>query len=306
MLKLDNITLMNLAPPSIKNDKNISAILKALDPELQEINSSISQLLIYSQIDSLPEKLIDLLAWQWHVDFYELANNLDAKREMVKGSIEWHRHKGTAYAILKALEMLGIEAKFIPWYEEIITNPEDIHDLDEFPPLSGIEALQTEKVISKSTPYTFSLDAKLNDEFWERVNWSKPTQSIRRAIVESKAARSYASKIYVHFEDYLQRTLSIKQIAPQGIFVRVNVSQQQGRILTHAISPASLVPKALTVKVNTAIKRNANELKQNANVNNLSITGILDKMNAKFNSTRQISNSLTTSQKSITGGELHG
>ena len=277
MLKLDNITLSALAPPSITHDKNVKAIFDAVDPELRASYQDIQKVLIYSRIDELPENILDLLAWQWHVDFYELANDIQAKREMVKGSIEWHRHKGTAYAIVKALEMLGIEAKFIPWYEEIITEPENIHDLSEFPPLQGIDCLLTETVTSKGEPYTFSLDAKLNDTFFQRVDWNKPTQAIRQAVVESKATRSYASKIFVHFEDYLQNELVIKQVTPQAFFRRVNINQATGRALTHFINADNHTQTAISLTMDID-KHDYNELLEHRlAINKKSILGKLSR-----------------------------
>ena len=167
----------------------------------------------------------------------------------MKNSIEWHRHKGTSYAILKALSFFGIDAKFIPWYEEIITDPKNIHDLSEFPALTGNDCLLTETVISKSQPYTFAIDAKLNDSFFERVDWAKPTQTIRKVIVESKAARSYISRIYVHFEDYVQKELRVAQILPQGIYQRVNLNQPVSKSITHAFNASSKIQTAITLKM---------------------------------------------------------
>ena len=179
---LNDFSLLDIAPPSILNDKKVIALLKALNPELREISEDISEVLIYSRIDKLPEPVLDLLAWQWHVDFYELAKNIDAKREMVKGSIKWHRHKGTRGAIIQALEMLGVEAKFTAWFDD-----ED----------------------NKDNPYTFAIDAKLTGDFWERVDWTKPTQTIRRAIIESKAARSYMSRLFVYFEGEATQDITV-------------------------------------------------------------------------------------------------
>ena len=142
---------------------------------------------------------------------------------MVKNSIEWHRHKGTSYAIIKALEMLGIEAKFTPWYEL----PDDDED---------------------KAPYTFAIDAKLNNEFWERVDLRKPTLSIRDAIVESKAARSYTGKVYVHFEDYLTHKLEVGIVTPQSIFQRVNLNQPTSRQFIHSITFTLTTPQGLTSK----------------------------------------------------------
>lgn len=47
----------------------------------------------------MPENIVDYLARQYHVDFYQADLSLDAKRKLVKNSIIWHRHKGTKWAV---------------------------------------------------------------------------------------------------------------------------------------------------------------------------------------------------------------
>ncbi|MBR0075536.1 MAG: phage tail protein I [Synergistaceae bacterium] len=187
---ITELSLIDIAPSSITTDENVQNIIKAIDPEILEISEDISEVFIISRIKTLPEPVLDLLAWQWHVDFYELAKNIDAKRDMVLKSISWHRKKGTRKAIIEALEMLGVEAKFIAWYEE-----------EE----------------NKNNPYTFAIEAKLTGDFWERVDWTKPTQTIRRAILESKAARSYMSRLYVYMEGASTQTISVGGVLALGI-----------------------------------------------------------------------------------------
>ncbi len=184
---LEGLTLQDIAPPSIASDKNIQDLFTAIDPNLQLVSEAVSEAFIISRIRELPEPVLDLLAWQWHVDFYELAKNIDAKRDMVLGSIAWHRKKGTRWAIIKALEMLGVEARFISWQEE------------------------------GADPYTFAIEAKLKPDFWERVDWTKPTQTIRRAIFESKAARSWMSRLYVYWEDGTDQNIQVGSIVGQSI-----------------------------------------------------------------------------------------
>lgn len=184
---LENIKLADIAPPSLTSDKNVQDLFTAIDPNLQQVSEAVSEAFIVSRIRELPEPVLDLLAWQWHVDFYELAKNLDAKRDMVLGSIAWHRKKGTRWAIIKALEMLGVEAKFISWQEE------------------------------GADPYTFAIEAKLLPDFWVRVDWTKPTQTIRRAIFESKAARSWMSRLYVYWEDGTDQNIQVGGLVEQSI-----------------------------------------------------------------------------------------
>ena len=165
MKTLQNVSLHDIAPSSIKNDINVNAIIEALDPELKLITSDIQQEFILSQIDSLPEEIINYLAWQFHVDFYDLAKDLSAKRSQVKDSIQWHMKKGTAWAIIKALDMIGVDAEFINWYED------------------------------NSTPYTFKIKAVIRHDYYNYGDKEKIIEHILRAIYESKAARSLLSNL---------------------------------------------------------------------------------------------------------------
>ena len=108
--ELEKISLADVIPSSIAHDKNIQALIAAIDPQLQEVSKNIEEAFIVSRLDSLPENVIDLLAWQWHVDFYEPALPIETKRELVRDSIKWHRKKGTKAAVEAALRKLG----FVP------------------------------------------------------------------------------------------------------------------------------------------------------------------------------------------------
>ena len=184
--EIERISLLDISPPSITGDQNVKHLITSIDPELLSVSQDIREAFIVSRINELPEEVLDLLAWQWHVDFYELAHSLEAKREMVLKSIAWHRKKGTTSAILDALGMLGVEARFTSWQDE------------------------------GAQPYTFAIDAKLTGDFWERVDWTNPTQTIRRAIQESKAVRSWMSKLYVYMEAATQHEISVGAATAQG------------------------------------------------------------------------------------------
>ena len=95
MSNLSDQKLIVIAPSSISGDKTIRNISAAVDPELRKISSDTLLLLLLPRLDELPEKIIDALAWQYHVDFYDDAATLEKKRSLVKQSIKWHRRKGT-------------------------------------------------------------------------------------------------------------------------------------------------------------------------------------------------------------------
>ena len=110
--------LREIAPPNLLNDPIIRALLEATDPELQKVKEQIINVIIYPRIDEIEDKsLLDLLAWQFHVEGYDLAKTLEEKRNLVKNAIELHRYKGTKYAVQKALSILGLSSEIVEWFE---------------------------------------------------------------------------------------------------------------------------------------------------------------------------------------------
>ena len=167
---LEVISLNDIIPRSITEDTNVKAICRAIDPQLQEVSQSIREAFIVSRIDELPENVIDLLAWQWHVDFYEPDLPLKTKRELVLESIRWHRNKGTKAAIISALEKLGFVPTIKEWYE-----PE----------------LQTE-------PHTFSVRGYYKDDQIDVDFLGDQTHEILERIIEAtKPARSRLIKLTI-------------------------------------------------------------------------------------------------------------
>ena len=119
MIELKDISMLDILPPNLLTDKKIRVITEALDAELHEITKCIKRCQLYSRIDELPGNVIDLLAWQFHVDFYEpIGMDIKTKRKLVKESIAWHRIKGTPAAVEMMLSStFGRSAKVSEWYE---------------------------------------------------------------------------------------------------------------------------------------------------------------------------------------------
>ena len=101
---LTDIELFDILPPPLQGDEGTVEIAQAIDPHLQSVSSLSLELPILSRIDELPEEWLDLLAWQWHADKYDLSLTLDEKRALVKRILLIHRYKGTLYAVKTALE----------------------------------------------------------------------------------------------------------------------------------------------------------------------------------------------------------
>ena len=61
--------------------------------------------------------LLDHLAWELSVDAWDSNWTEAIKRQVVAVSAEVHRHKGTPFAIRKAMSAFGVDIELVEWFE---------------------------------------------------------------------------------------------------------------------------------------------------------------------------------------------
>ncbi len=129
MIKLADGDVLSLLPAHIAQDPAFAATGTAIAPFLQELAHAIPNLLVFARLggqqpaNMLPPlrrlteargglkkpetALLESLAWQFHVDFREVAETDDQLAALVRNAIPWHRIKGTPASIRAALELCG-------------------------------------------------------------------------------------------------------------------------------------------------------------------------------------------------------
>ena len=114
---IDSLSLLDILPENLLADKQVYAAAKSLDDELQRVTASCVEVLHLPRLDELPEAVIDLLAWQWHVDFYESDADIRIKRQLVRESIAWHRIKGTKSAVEGMIRTIFQGGVVTEWFD---------------------------------------------------------------------------------------------------------------------------------------------------------------------------------------------
>ena len=114
---LQSTSLLDILPENLLADAQIYAAARALDDELRKVTAATRDALILPRIDELSEEVVDLLAWQWSVDFYDELKSLAEKRNAVKQSIAVHSIKGTRRAVELALHMVYTSGEVSEWFE---------------------------------------------------------------------------------------------------------------------------------------------------------------------------------------------
>jgi len=117
MIKISDVSLLDLLPPNLRYVPSLSAAAQAIDAERKDILDAINKLALFPRLNSLTDVEADELAWQWHVDFYDPSLPLDQRRELVKKSYAWHRRKGTPSAVEELIRTIFGDGEVQEWFE---------------------------------------------------------------------------------------------------------------------------------------------------------------------------------------------
>lgn len=108
--------LMRTLPDVLRNDKNTRALAQVIADALSARNEEIDRLRIYTQIDNLPEELLDILAYDFKVDWWDYDYTLEEKRRTLKDSWNVHRTLGTKGAVEKAISAIYPGTQVDEWF----------------------------------------------------------------------------------------------------------------------------------------------------------------------------------------------
>lgn len=165
---IENVRLQALLPASVREDEKVKAAARALDGPLQFSAAAVRACLLLPRLEELPEAVLDLLAWQWHVDFYEpIGLTAERKRALIRQSIAWHRRKGTPAAVREVVEAAYGNCELSEWYEY------------------GGE------------PYHFKVRVTLQEESAKQGRW----KNVLAAVESAKNARSWLEAMLFYYPE---------------------------------------------------------------------------------------------------------
>lgn len=104
-------------PLALQKDPKMVALAHSIANVLEQRLDEIDLGQIYTRIDQLPEDLLDILAKDFAVDWYDRSYTLEEKRKTIKGSFYVHRHRGTKAAVEKAISAIYPNPEVLEWFE---------------------------------------------------------------------------------------------------------------------------------------------------------------------------------------------
>ena len=104
-------------PSVLKNDARFRTLASVAAKQLRMIVDDISLDTIYARIDALPEDLLDILAYDFKVDWWDYNYTVEQKRQTLKDSFMVHKHLGTKFAVETAISAIYPETTVQEWFE---------------------------------------------------------------------------------------------------------------------------------------------------------------------------------------------
>jgi len=168
--------------------------------------------------DLCPSEFLPFLAWALSVDFWELADTDEQRRDLIKGAIQWHRKRGTPWAVKQALaafgypvlELVEYAAYFQQWIEAGGRVLDGGWTLDgavilEPPVVTRNGQILRNTALNHWTHYALRLDATA-------APWSREHQRKIRAVAESFAPeRSLLVSLIIGLSMHFDSRITIKQ-----------------------------------------------------------------------------------------------
>lgn len=114
---LNETNLMRTLPDVLKNDEGMNPLGQILARALAELKDKVGLVKIYARIDQLDESVLDALAKDFDVVWYDYNYGLETKRALIKDSFFVHRHLGTKGALDRALSDIFPNSTVQEWFD---------------------------------------------------------------------------------------------------------------------------------------------------------------------------------------------
>ncbi len=103
-------------PISLSGDPKMVALAGTIAGVLEQHRKEIECVSIYPHIDRLDEALLDILAYDFKVDWWDADYSLEEKRRTLQSSWQVHKTLGTKAAVEGALRAIFPQSSVEPWF----------------------------------------------------------------------------------------------------------------------------------------------------------------------------------------------
>lgn len=114
---LNSDSLMTILPSVLDKDEGMHNLAKTVSLNIDTVKDSLKEAGIYYRLGELPEELLDVLAEDLGVFWYDYNHLLETKRRVIESCFDVHKHLGTKGAMLKAVCSVWPNSGIEEWFQ---------------------------------------------------------------------------------------------------------------------------------------------------------------------------------------------
>lgn len=115
--QLTKDSLMQVYPSVLDKDTLFNALGQSTAEAIGEAFLNVKKASIYTRIAELDEGVLDILAKDFGISWYDYDFQLDTKRRVVAAAFSVHRHMGTVGAMITAICAIWPDSTVEEWFE---------------------------------------------------------------------------------------------------------------------------------------------------------------------------------------------
>lgn len=117
MIKLNGSRFTAAMPENLKEQPEVQAIAYAVGRQVEKLCARADSARTYAAIQSMPERVLDLLAVELRTPAYDENYSIKVKRALIEGSLLFYTQMGTPAAVERIIETIFGSGYISEWWE---------------------------------------------------------------------------------------------------------------------------------------------------------------------------------------------
>ncbi len=117
MIDLRGSRFTDIMPENLASQLETQAFAYALGRQIEKLCAYADMIRIYAAVDSMPEKILDVLAVELRTPAYSQSFSIGVKRALVKGTLNFYARMGTPAACNQIIETIFGSGHIEEWFD---------------------------------------------------------------------------------------------------------------------------------------------------------------------------------------------